>query len=103
MASFQNSLAIPDAVMKIVDTNFYATHGYTLREKVSTVQNVQKLTAKALVIHDEDDSELHWSCGKRVADAWHNAQFIKTTGLGHRRIIRDQGVVKTVVEFINEK
>jgi len=100
LKNFQTSLAIPDVVMNVVDTAFYATHGYSLRDRVSTVNNVKRLSNKALIIHDEDDSELHWSCGKNVADAWPGARFIKTSGLGHRRIIRDPRVVKTAIDFI---
>lgn len=102
MTSFQNTLAIPDSVMEVVDATFYATHGYSLRDNVSTVTNVRHLSSKALIIHDEDDSDLHWHCGKNVADAWPDARFIKTKGLGHRRIIRNPEVIKTAVDFINE-
>lgn len=97
---FQQTLSIPDAVMRVVSNKFYATHGYSLRNAVSTVTTVKTLSNKALIIHDEDDTEVHWSCGKNVADAWPNSQFIKTKGLGHRRIMRDTEVIKTTVDFV---
>lgn len=98
--NFKKALALPDAVAAIVFTKFYATHGFSLPHRISTVENVKALSNEALVIHDEDDTDLGWQCGKNVADAWPNAKFIKTSGLGHRRIIRDPGVIKTTVDFI---
>ena len=101
ISGFQRTLNIPDVVMKVVDTKFYATHGYRLRDEVSTITNVKNLSNQALIIHDSDDNDVHWSCGKNVADAWPNAKFITTTGLGHRRIMRDMDVIKTTIDFVS--
>lgn len=98
--NFNKSLTLPDVVADILLTKFYATHGFNLPHRLSTVNNVIQLTSEALIIHDEDDTDLGWQCGKNVADAWPNAKFIKTSGLGHRRIIRDPEVIKTSVDFI---
>ena len=98
--NFKNTLAIPDTVAEVMLTKFYATHGYGLQQRVDTANNVKTLSNKALVIHDEDDTDLSWQCGKNVADAWPDAKFIKTHGLGHRRIIRDLDVVKKTIDFI---
>ena len=37
-----------------------------------------------------------------IADAWPGARFMKTSGLGHGRILRDQRVVAAAVGFIEE-
>ena len=97
---FQHTLNLPDVVMRVVNNKFYATHGYHLREAISTINTVKKLNNHALIIHDADDTDVPLSCGKNVADAWPNAKFIKTEGLGHRRIMRDADVIKTSIEFL---
>lgn len=99
-AGFQRTLDIPDAVMEVVNTKFYATHGYKIRNDVSTVNTVTQLSNQALIIHDEDDTDVDISCGKKVADAWPNAKFISTKGLGHRRIMRDASVIEHAIDFI---
>jgi hypothetical protein len=41
-----------------------------------------------------------WQEGEAVARAWPGAQFVRTTGLGHRRILRDPEVMARVTAFI---
>lgn len=42
-----------------------------------------KIKIKGLVIHDEDDTTVAFKEGKKIADAWPDAQFLRTKGLGH--------------------
>jgi hypothetical protein len=52
-----------------------------------------------LVVHDRDDPEVPLAAGSAVAEAW-RARLDVTSGLGHRRILRDEAVVSAVVEFV---
>ncbi len=56
--------------------------------------------ARALVIHDREDRMIPWRHGVRVARAWRGARLHVTRGLGHGRILRDEGVVRSVADFI---
>lgn len=53
-----------------------------------------------LVLHDRDDREVPYEHARQLAEAWPNAQLIETSGLGHRRILRDDAVLDSVVEFV---
>lgn len=53
-----------------------------------------------LVVHDHDDRDVPFEHGAAVAASWPGAQLVETIGLGHRRILRDAGVVAQVVSFI---
>jgi len=53
-----------------------------------------------LVLHDRDDAEVPWKDGAAIAAAWPGARLITTTGLGHRRILRDEVVVIHAVAFV---
>ncbi|MBI2381924.1 MAG: alpha/beta hydrolase [Gammaproteobacteria bacterium] len=63
-------------------------------------ENLRGLRQPALVIHDEEDGEVPAETGRRVAAAWPGARFITTRGLGHRRILKDAGVVRLAVDFV---
>lgn len=52
-----------------------------------------------LVIHDRDDREVPFAHGERLVDAWREGALHPTTGLGHRRILRDERVIADVVAF----
>jgi pimeloyl-ACP methyl ester carboxylesterase len=59
-----------------------------------------KMTAPLLVFHDRDDSDVAWTDGAAIASAWPGAELVSTTGLGHRRIVHDPGVVSRTVAFV---
>jgi pimeloyl-ACP methyl ester carboxylesterase len=55
-----------------------------------------------LVIHDQDDREVPWTDGEAVARAWPRAALSTTNGLGHRGILRDRSVGKSIASFVSE-
>jgi hypothetical protein len=57
-------------------------------------------TASLLVVHDQDDRDVPFEQGAAVAASWPGAQLLETSGLGHRRVLRDAGVVAQAVSFI---
>ena len=69
-------------------------------ERIATESNARRLTAPALIIHDELDTSVPWQQGARIAAAWPGSRFLKTRGLGHGRILRDRETVRAVVDFI---
>jgi pimeloyl-ACP methyl ester carboxylesterase len=56
-----------------------------------------------LVVHDRDDAEVPWQDGAIVARAWPGAALRTTGGLGHRRILRDPGVVRGAAAFVADR
>jgi len=100
--NFQRILNLPDSVVQIMTRRLFATHGQITRDAVDAVKNVKNLTGKSLLIHDEDDVEIPWQNSEEIAQAWPDAGFIKTRGLGHRRIIRDRKVISNIVKFLND-
>ena len=99
--SFAKTLAIPDAVVADMRRRMDARFTDEFWEDISTVVNVRELEVPALIIHDENDHSVPWQQGKIIANAWPGARFMKTTGLGHGRILRNQAVVDAAVDFIN--
>jgi pimeloyl-ACP methyl ester carboxylesterase len=65
------------------------------------ISNVGQLDVPALVVHDEQDSSVPLSQGQRIAATWPNAQLLRTSGLGHGRILRDRQVIDTVIGFLS--
>ena len=53
-----------------------------------------------LVVHDRDDREVPWADGAAIAAAWPGARLLETSGLGHRRVLRDPAVVASVASFV---
>ena len=64
---------------------------------------VAALTAKALVIHDQDDKDVRIESGLTVARSWPDARFKRTDGLGHRKILRDRNVIAATADFLTNR
>jgi pimeloyl-ACP methyl ester carboxylesterase len=56
--------------------------------------------AAMLVLHDDGDRDVAPIHGRRLAQVWPGAKLITTDGLGHRRILRDPGVIAGAVAFV---
>jgi pimeloyl-ACP methyl ester carboxylesterase len=53
-----------------------------------------------LVVHDRNDQQVPWQYGKQYHQVWEGSQLHLTNRLGHRRILRDENVVRKVVDFL---
>lgn len=53
-----------------------------------------------LIVHDRDDATIPVSDGAAIAAAWPTARLRVTSGLGHRRLMRDPAVIAEVVDFV---
>jgi pimeloyl-ACP methyl ester carboxylesterase len=53
-----------------------------------------------LVLHDPEDDDVPVVHGEGIAAAWPGGRFEATPGLGHKRILRDEAVVKRVTRFV---
>jgi len=67
----------------------------------SAVNAVGSLDIPFLVVHDEDDPRIGVDQGRRLAGAFGDqARLVVTSTLGHRRILGDPEVVRTVLDFV---
>ncbi len=56
----------------------------------------------ALVVHDREDDEVPFGHGEEIARAFPEGRLLATSGLGHRAVLRDPGVVRQAVAFLRE-
>lgn len=94
------ALDIRPAVQAEFNRLFEAHFGADLWQRFSPVVLASGLNVPGLVIHDQDDRDVPWQEGAAVAQAWPGAEFVRTAGLGHRRILRDPAVIARVTAFI---
>ncbi len=97
---FVTTLAIPPPVetelIRCIEHDF----GKKVWQDTSMENNIAELDVPAMVIHDVDDVDVPWHEGQKIAQLWSEVRFIKTSKLGHRRILRDPATIDTTVEFI---
>ena len=54
-----------------------------------------------LVINDELDTDVVFRSAEELLKAYPSAKLYRTSGLGHTRILRDEGVIHETIEFIS--
>jgi len=97
---FCELLNLPDSVQTRFYRRLEEQFGPDCWERFSPIKMVPKVEQPGLVIHDETDGDVPWQDGEAVASAWPGAQFVKTSGLGHRRLMRDPDVIARITAFV---
>jgi pimeloyl-ACP methyl ester carboxylesterase len=101
-AFFARRLGISEPVRRAMQERFERALGKRWRE-FELPQSVARVKAQGLVVHDAGDRDVAPSSGLALARAWPGARFLGTHGLGHRAILRDAGVVRDAVDFIDAR
>lgn len=68
---------------------------------ITTLEDAHKWR-RLLVIHDEEDRDVAPAQGAAVAASWPASQLLVTSGLGHRRALRDPAVVARALDFLKD-
>ncbi|MGZ5045955.1 MAG: alpha/beta fold hydrolase [Usitatibacter sp.] len=99
---FARRLGLTEPVRHAMQQRFEQRFGHRWNE-FELPRSVDAIRAEALVIHDADDRDVAASGGLAIARAWPGARFVMTSGLGHRRILRDPSVVGDAVDFLADR
>lgn len=97
---FAQGLSIPTAALEVMRTLFEARFGLDAWQRFSPVRLAQSTTVDALIVHDDTDREVPCQEGEALAKAWPGARMLRTSGLGHRRILRDSQVIAEAIAFV---
>ena len=101
---FQSFFSLIRVSKKVGDLmiEFYSQKtGIKIDENLSAENFGKNLKCETLIIHDEDDKEIPFEDSKLIAKSIKNVKTFFTKNLGHRRILRDEKVVKEILTFIN--
>jgi pimeloyl-ACP methyl ester carboxylesterase len=96
---FARWLAIPERVRRRMQASIEERFGVRWAE-LELARVAPHVRAEALVIHDRHDSMVPWRQGAAVAREWRGARLLSTQGLGHGRILEDDGVARAAAEFV---
>jgi pimeloyl-ACP methyl ester carboxylesterase len=97
--AFAEHLRIPDPARRVMQRNLEDRLQVTW-EDLHIPTLARNMATPALIIHDAEDPDVPFSHGREIADAWPGAMLFRTTGLGHRAILRDPEIIRRVVLFL---
>jgi pimeloyl-ACP methyl ester carboxylesterase len=96
---FAERLTVPASVMDLMRDRAERRLG-VLWTDLDVIAMAPRQRIPLLVVHDDGDREVPVGDGRAIAAAWPGATFLGTTGLGHRRILRDERILQTTVDFL---
>lgn len=99
---FARRLGLREPVRRAMQERIERRYGRRWQE-FELPQSVAKVRAPALVVHDAEDNFVNIASGLALARAWRGARFVRTQGLGHRAVLRDEAVVRDAVDFIADR
>ena len=99
---FQRALGFGSRTRRAFDRHLDAFVGIPMAEFDATFQAAYVEPVPTLVVHDRGDRQTPWADAVRLVESLPDARLVSTDGLGHRRILKDAGVVREVTAFLRE-
>ena len=101
IARFGALAGVRGAAMRAFREAIEQQTGVKIKE-VEIFERVAGLRVPALIVHDRDDREVPFQDAERLTARWPGAAIMPTAGLGHRRILKDDAVIRHAVDFISQ-
>lgn len=98
--SFAEQLGLSDAGANALRRAVERRFGDDIWRRAAADQLIAGVDLPALIVHDADDPEVPLEEGMRLADSWSSAELMVTSGLGHRRLLRDPEVLTRIAKFL---
>ncbi len=99
LGRFADFVGLPEAARGHFFDQMVAFTGFEPAE-LDIQSMVQRLSLPGLIVHDREDREVPFEDSEAVANGWAGARLIATEGLGHRRILKDPEVHRTIADFL---
>lgn len=101
--TFQAMFALPDAAADGLRTDIAARFGRQVWDEWRVDRFPLPATTPVLLMHSDDDDQIDVADGRLLAKALPSCEYVELTGLGHTKVLRDEGVVSRVVDFLSER
>lgn len=97
---FQAIAQLPDEIMDGLREMINEKFGKDVLDAIVNELLVQQIHIPALMFHDKSDNVTPLEDSRAIAQAWKNAQYIETDGLGHRGALQSKEIHEQVVRFL---
>ncbi len=97
---FQVLAKLPDEVMDGLRNMIQENFGKDVLDAIVNETLVPQIHIPALMFHDRADNVTPVEDSRAIADAWAEAQYIETNGLGHRGALQAAEIHEQVVKFL---
>ncbi len=96
---FGRFVGLPQLAQSAMEDRVMAILGRALETFVASEQ-LRDYDGSVLVVHDMDDRDVLYADALRMAGAGDHVRLVTTSGLGHRRILKDEGVQDAIRDHV---
>lgn len=96
---FTHTFGLSEKTRLAMQRLFEAQEGF-LMAQLEPAAVGPRIVQPTLIVHDRDDRVNRFADAEAYRDAIKGAQLVATQGLGHRRILKEEDVVRQVTRFI---
>jgi len=97
--NFANNLQLTPKVAKLLKRYFDNRYGEDM-DNYSGAVSAKEVYIPTLVIHDKQDIDVHYTAAQEIHSNLKNGKLLLTDKLGHRKILGNENVIKSILEFI---
>jgi pimeloyl-ACP methyl ester carboxylesterase len=100
--TFQAMFGLPEAATDGLRTDIEEKFGHQVWDEWQVDRFAVPAVTPVLLLHSDDDEQIDVADGRLLAEALPAFEYVELTGLGHTKLVRDEGVVARVAEFLSE-
>jgi pimeloyl-ACP methyl ester carboxylesterase len=97
---FQVLANLPDEIIDGLLNMIYDNFGRNVLDAIINETLTPQINIPALMFHDTSDNVTPIDDSRAIANSWKSAQFIETSGLGHRGALQSKEIHEQVVKFL---
>lgn len=97
---FQALTNLPEEIIDGLRKMIYENFGEGVLDAINNEALTPQIKIPALMFHDAADNVTPVEDSRAIANVWKSAQFIETTGLGHRGALQSKEIHNQVVKFL---
>lgn len=98
---FARTVGVSEEVRESMAKRVEDRYGIALSE-LEMLAAARNRSEPLLVLHDDKDHDVSLSAGEALVRAWKGAKLVATSGLGHRRILRDRAALDAAVRHVSD-
>jgi pimeloyl-ACP methyl ester carboxylesterase len=97
---FQALTNLPEEIIDGLRKMIYENFGEGVLDMINNQTLTAQINVPALMFHDVADNVTPVEDSRAISNVWKSAQFIETTGLGHRGALQSEEIHNQVVKFL---
>lgn len=101
ITDFIDKLKLKQEIGDLLRQHFEKKYGLTMNSFAAS-EAAKYVKQPTLVIHDEDDEDIPVRAAHQIQKVLENGELMITKGLGHRKILGDEAVLKRIESFLED-